>query len=221
MKRTQLPLIVITIFMFFLTGCGFVTSTPLPPISDKTNDELIQLLDTFKYDSDEVSEYAFYMIVEELEKRGASASEAAPTLARMIAFNGSTSVTASHPLVAMGSSAQSAIPFLLQNLESEREDVRRYSIFVLGTIGESASCAVPLIAPFLWDTDPFVRSATAGALTEITQIMLVEDDLYRLDPTSPGSVAADGNYTISKIAREWWLESGQYLEWPGNNCTLP
>lgn len=178
-------------------------------------------MDTFRYDSDEVSEYDFYLIIEELEKRGSSASEAAPTLARMIAFNGSTSVTASHPLVAMGSSAQSAIPFLLQNLESEREDVRRYSIFVLGTIGEPAKCAVPYIAPFLLDTDPFVRSATAGALTEITQIMLVEDDLYRLDSTSPGSVFADDNYAISKKAHEWWLETGQYLIWTEENCRQP
>ena len=208
--------------MLFLTRCDFAPNTPLTPISDKTNAELIQLLDTFRYDNDEVSEYDFYIIVEELEKRGASASEAAPILAEMIAFNGSTSVMASHPLVAMGPSAQSAIPYLLKNLESDREDVRRYSIFVLGTIEEPARCAVPFIAPYLWDPDPFVRSASAGALTEITQIMLVEDDLYRLDPRSPGSVAADGDdASISRIAREWWMETGRNLNWLEENCTHP
>ena len=41
-----------------------VPDTPLPPISEKTNAELIQLLDTFRYDNDERSEYDFYMIVD-------------------------------------------------------------------------------------------------------------------------------------------------------------
>lgn len=222
MKITQLPLIFLTIFMFFSAGCGFESDIPLPPISEKTDTELIQLLDTFRYGNIEVSEYDFYMVIEEMEKRAASISEAAPMLAKTIAFNGSTSVTASHPLIAMGPSAQSAIPYLLQNLDSPREDVRRYSIFVLGTIGEPANCSVPIIAPLLWDTDSYVRSVVAGALTEITNIMLVESELQLLDPTIPGSAAGDGDGNkISRKAREWWLETGQFMDWPEQNCVLP
>ncbi len=208
--------------IFFFAGCSFAPNTPLPPLSEKTNAELIQLLDTFRYENDEVSKYSFKLIVEELEERGASASEAAPTLARMIAFDGSTSVTASYPLIAMGSSAQSAIPYLLQNLDSEREDVRRHSIFALGTIGKPAKCSIPEIAPLLWDNSPCVRSAAAGALTEITNIMLVESDLYKLDATIPGSVACDNEeFRISQIARKWWTETGQYMDWSDKKCVLP
>jgi len=221
MKNIRLLLLLITII--FSQGCSSLSTTPTPPpISEKTNGELIHLLKTFENSSNEVSEYPPYEIFDELEKRGASASEAAPMLAKVIAFDGSTSVTASSPLVAMGSSARPAIPYLLQNLASPREDVRRYSIFVLGTIGTPAQCAVPQLATFLWDPDRFVRSATAGALTEITQIELVEDEIYKLDPTMVGGVFADepeGN--ISGIAREWWLNTGQGMNWPVENCELP
>ena len=216
MGKNQKHLTGLLTFIFFLAGCTFAPNTPIPPISQKTNAELIQLLDTFSYENDEESEYDFYLIIEELEERGASASEAAPILAKMIAYDGSTSVTASHPLVAMGKSAQSATPYLIQNLDNEREEVRRYSIFVLGTIGEPAKCSVPEIAPLLWDKSPCVRSAVAGALTEITNIMLVESDLYKLDATVPGSVACHNE--ISQTAREWWLETGQFTDWPEKNC---
>jgi len=205
--------------MHSLTGCGSVPETP--PISEKSNAELIQLLETFEYENEETSIYPFYEIVEELEIRGPSVSEAAPMLAKMIAFNGSTSVTASHPLVVMGPSAQSAIPYLLQNLSNPREDVRRYSIFVLGIIGEPAKCAIPEIASHLWSADYCVRSAAAGALTEITNTILVESELYKLDATMPGSVPCDGeDFSVSKIARDWWQETGQYIEWEDENCTL-
>ena len=217
-KTVFFSFVTLLISTLFTVGC--VSSQPTP-ISQKTNAELIQLLETFEHKYEEASEYPFYEIVSELEKRGASASEAAPVLARMIAFDGSTSVTASHPLIAMEAAAKPAIPYLLGNLNNPREDVRRYSIFVLGTIGEPARCSTPYIAPLLWDEDPYVRSATSGAITEITSIMLVESELYKLDPSIPGSVPADGeDFKISQMARDWWLETGQYSDWPNENCEL-
>lgn len=201
---------------------GCASSPTPPPISERTNEELIQELKTYEYASNKDSEYPLQEVLDELSKRGASASEVAPMLAKMIAFDGAASVTASKPLVAMGSSAKSAIPYLLENLSSSREDVRRYSIFVLGIIGPSASCSVPKIAVFLWDTDAYVRSATAGALTEITQIELVEDDFCKLDPKGIGSVCADEpEGHITNIARDWWQSIGQNQNWITVNCEFP
>jgi HEAT repeat protein len=78
------------------------------------------------------------------------------------------------------------------------------------------------LAVFLWDKDAFVRSATAGALTEITQIELVEDDIYKLDPEAVGSVAADDpEGHISGTARDWWLNTGKKITWPTDNCKPP
>lgn len=202
-----------------LQGCTS-PSTP-PPISERTNQELIQELKRYEYSSTETPEYPLQEVLDELSKRGASASEAAPMLARMIAFDGSASVTASKPLVAMGPSAKSAIPYLLQNLSNTREDVRLYSIFVLGIVGPTASCAVPQIATFLWDDDAYVRSATAGALTEIVQTELVEDDFCKLDTEGIGSVCADEpEGHITSIARDWWLNIGQSQEWGTTNCEI-
>lgn len=222
MKNILMFLLILTIFSLFLAGCIFTSEKPFVHISDRTNAELIHYLESFGYGKIQVSEYSFELIVDELTNRGPSASEAAPILARVISYNGSYSVTASHPLIVMGPAAKSAIPYLLQNLSSKREDVRSYSIFVLGIIGEASRCAVPQMAPLLWDPDPVVRSTVAGALTEITHIILVEDEIYKLDPTMPGSVFVDGpDANISKIAREWWLNTGQNMEWPEENCDLP
>lgn len=202
-----------------LQGCAS-PPTP-PPISRWTNQELIQELKRYEYSSTENPEYSLQEVLDELSKRGASASEAAPMLARMIAFDGAASVTASKPLVAMGHSAKTAIPYLLQNLNNSRADVKLYSIFVLGIIGPAAKCAVPHIAIFLWDKDPSVRSVTAGALTEITEIELVENDFYKLDPEGVGSVFTDEpEGQITNIARDWWLNIGQSQEWSTTNCEI-
>jgi hypothetical protein len=191
------------------------------PISEKTNFELIQVLEKFGQDNSKDSPYSFSDIVDELERRGPSASETAPVLAKAMAFNGTGSVTASRALIAMGPSAKSAIPYLLQNLDNSRAEVRSYSVFVLGTIGEPSSCAIPELGPLLWDEDSVVRSTTAGALTEILRIELLEDELYKLDPSMPGSVFVDEpDGKISGMARKWWLKTGQNMKWTTENCEL-
>lgn len=218
-KNILLSLMFLLINAFLITGCVYLQAT-VTPISQKTNTELEQLLKSFANHSQTASEYPFYEIIEELRRRGPEAAEVAPTLAQVIAFDGSSSVTASYPLVEMGPSAQTAIPYLIQNLDHPREDVRRYSTFVLGTIGNPAKCAVPKIAALLGDTDPYVRSTAAAALSEITDTLLVESD-FLLDPTQPGMVAKDGNGEISKIAISWWQETGQYIEWNEESCLPP
>ena len=206
--------------LILLQGCS--SPPTLPPISERTNQELIQELKRYEYSSTEPPEYPIQEVFDELSERGASASETAPMLARMIAFDGSASVTASEPLVAMGPAAKPAIPYLLQNLSNPREDVKRYSIFVLGIVGPTASCAVPQIAEFLWDDDAFVRSAVAGALTKITQIELIENEFCKLDPEGIGSVCADEpEGHITDLARDWWLNTGKNMVWPTENCKPP
>jgi hypothetical protein len=204
---------ILAIAIFVLQGC--MPGPSLAPISDKTNTELIQLLETYEYGNNATSPYEFNEIIDEIARRGKSASEVSPMLAKVLAFDGSASVYASHALVAMGSSAKPSITNLKANLNHPREDVRRYSVFVLGIIGEDANCAVPTIASLLWDKDPFVRSASAGALTEITHINLVENEYDKLDSELVGSVNKDEpEGKISRIAREWWLSIGQYEEYP-------
>jgi hypothetical protein len=205
-----------------LQGCS--SSVPAPTslsISAKTNAELIQLLEK-SADPDTGVEYNTYQIVDEFERRGPSASEAAPALAKAMAFDQRDSYRASRALAAMGISAKSAIPYLLQNLNNRREEVRRHSIFVLGIIGEPASCAVPKIALLLWDQEPYIRSISAAALTGITSEDLVEYDDLRLDPELPGSTNPDEpEGEITKAAREWWLNTGQNIDWPTANCEMP
>lgn len=219
MKKTLIFLLIFLVAIPAAQGCA-PTQTPIP-ISEKTNGELAQILETFENPSDYNPPYSFPEVINEIERRGPSASELAPILARAISFDRRDSVVASEALITMRSSANTAIPYLLKNLDSDREDVRRYSVFVLGILGEPASCAVSKISSLLWDTDPFVRSTSAAALTEITNNTLVEFDDLRLDPSIPGSVNADDpEGSISGIARDWWLTTGKSQDWPTENCQL-
>ena len=222
MKKNGVIFTTLAIFLSLLQGCGSISAPTPIPVSELTNAELIQILENLENPNYAPSAYPRYLVVDELEKRGPSAAAAAPVLAKSMAYNERGSYQASEALIAIGPSAQSAIPYLVQNLNNNREEVRRHSIFVLGILGESSSCAVPKIALLLWDKEPYVRSVSAGALTEITNENLVEFEDFRLDPALPGSVNPDepeGSFT--KIAREWWLNVGQNIIWPTENCELP
>lgn len=219
MKNPLTYLLIFLAAMLLVQGCA---STPTPfPLSEKTNGELAQILESFESPTNYNPPYSFPEVVSEIALRGPTASELSPILARAMAFDRRDSVIASEALIAIGSTAKSAIPNLLHNLDDSREDVRLFSIFVLGVLGEPAGCAVPKISSLLWDTDPFVRSASAAALTEITRNNLVEFDDLRLDPSIPGSVNADDpEGSISGIARNWWLATGKNVNWPTENCQL-
>jgi len=212
MKRLMLY----TLFIagaILLASCGLVGNQK-DNLSKAPTAELIHLLE----DEHEGGDNLFPEIIAELTARGSSASEAAPALARALAYNRRDSITASRPLVAMGPAAQLAIPILLVNLSNERADVRLGSAFVLGTIGKTSQCAIPQLAPLLWDQDSRVRSATAAALQTISGVELV-DKIYELDPTVPGSVFLDEpDGTVSANAKAWWLATGKNIKWPVGDC---
>ncbi len=83
-------------------------------MTKKSNKELIQILER----SGDVNDPAFDLfddVIEELEKRGQSASEAAPALAKAISYPRRDSGIAGKALIPMGQSAVNAIPIFLQN----------------------------------------------------------------------------------------------------------
>jgi hypothetical protein len=223
MINKNLATILIITCLAFLASCNSVKSNNSEEqgeaglISEKSTKELIQVLERAG-DGDDPAFNLFGKVIEELEKRGQSASEAAPTLAEALAYKRRDSGIASHALIAMGQSSKIAIPELLQNLEDERGDVRRYSAFILGIIGKPAECSIPKLSELLWDTDSAVRSTTAAAIDSITSVDLVWSD-YDLDPTAPGVTPLDEpEGSISGDARIWWQDTGQKLEWTTDNC---
>jgi len=61
------------------------------------------------------------------------------------------------------------MPILFGSLLDRRARIRLYAVLALGTIGKDASCTIGnIIARLMWDTDPYVRSAAAAALSSIT-----------------------------------------------------
>lgn len=203
---------VLTVVM--LSGCGPFRPEP-KPFAGKFTAELIYLLEQMQDGGDG----DFPDVILELASRGASASEAAPVLAKAIAYPRRDSPVASWALVAMGPAAAQAKPELLSNLRSPREDVRRYSAFVLGTIGRPSECAVPAVASLLWDPDPGVRATAAAALQAIAGQTLVEPD-WQLNPALPGGGPLDEpEGIVSGEARTWWLETGQLSQWPTQGCS--
>jgi HEAT repeats len=213
MKYFKVQITTLLVGVFILTSCQYQSKSE-NDVSSMSTGDLIQLL---KNPDD--PENLFVLIVDELEKRGVAAAEAAPTLAKALSYPRRDSVIASRALIAMGQSAKSAIPDLIQDLENDRSDVRKYAAIVLGTIGKPADCTIPILAPLLWDPDPEVRSAVAAVLDIITGIDLVEST-YEIDPTAPGILPRDDpDGIVSERAREWWLQTGKYMNWPTENCS--
>lgn len=195
-----------------LVACG-KSGAEKGDLSGTSTEELIRALEDTQGSSN-----LFPDLVAELASRGSAASEAGPALARALAYDRRDSTIASRALIAMGPAAVSAIPELLRNLDSQREEVRRYSIFVLGIIGRPSGCAVPRLASLLWDPEPGVRSAAAAAIQAITAEPLVEPT-QELDPSLPGSVYMDQpEGSISGRARSWWLHTGGHIDWSSSNC---
>jgi hypothetical protein len=186
-------------------------------LSEKTTDELIQMLDRAGNANDPYF-HDFGEITKELGRRGETASQAAPALAKAIAYRRRDSGQAGKALIPMKQSAANAIPTLLQNLSNERANVRLYSIFSLGFIGKPAECSVPNLGGMLWDKDHAVRSAAAAAIESITSIDLVWEE-EQLDPELYGGVFLDEpEGALTEKARVWWQEIGQDIKWPTENC---
>ncbi len=185
-------------------------------MSAKSTVELIQLL---KDPNDPNN--LFGSIVIELGKRGESAEEAAPALAVALTYPRRDSYLAGFALIEMGPSAKAAVPILFSELNDQRDTIRRYAALSLGAIGESAMCSVPELAELLWHNNSETRAAAAIALDSITGMNLVYPE-DRLDPLSPGIMPIDKpEGIITGISREWWLNTGQNIVWPAENCELP
>ena len=60
-----------------------------------------------------------------------------------------------------------AVPELVQALDDEDRDVRRYAARALGDIGPEAREAVPKLTNLLHDEDRLVRNASRKALARI------------------------------------------------------
>jgi len=222
MKCSMFHLLILT-SAILLAGCGLAgtqgvnlskasTADLGGDLSKASTADLVRLLENEKGGDN------FLEIISEFTRRGSSASEAAPALARALAYNRRDSIIACRPLVAMGWAAHSAIPVLFENLSNERADVRLGSAFVLGTIGSASKCAVPKLGSLLWDSDSGVRSAAAAALQSITGAELV-DPGYELDPTIPGSVFLDEPVgKVSANARSWWSATGKNTNWLVDDC---
>ena len=218
--------LLLSIFIITLAGCNSAQSgneemvDDIGVISEKSTTELIKILERAG-DTNDPAGVAFWDVIKELEKRGQSASDAAPALAKAITYPRRDSGMAGIALISMGESAKSAIPILAKNLDHERADVRENSSFILGNIGNLAECSVPKLGNLLWDKDPAVRSTAATAIEAITNIDLIEDDYHEIDPKGYGSAVLDEpEGTITQYARTWWVESGQFMKWSNENCGI-
>jgi HEAT repeat protein len=122
----------------------------------------------------------------------------------------------------MGAEAEPAIPYLIPNLKNDQATARAYAAFVLGAIGDASKCAVPEIAPLLWDGDPTVRGAAAVTLDALSNQNLVPY-WHKIDPTSNSIVQDLPEGDITKVARTWWEQEGQYSDWIGATdfCDFP
>lgn len=203
------------IVVLILNGCSQQTA-PEQDISNKSTEELIRLLED-QNDPDNL----FGAVTKELSKRGSSASDAAPALSVALTYPRRDSYLAGFALIAIGPNAKLAIPILTSELTHERNTVRRYAALSLGAIGQEAECAIPQLASLLWHTDSETRSAAAISIDAITGVDLVDPE-SKLDPQTPGVMPLDEpEGTVSGLAREWWLNDGQTMNWPIGNCELP
>jgi len=186
-----------------------------------TVDDLVQILyasdPDSKYYIDNSSEFAeFSHALEQLSDMGTGAIDAASMIAKAISFPRRDSYMAAEALLSLGPDiASTTIPILLDNLNSQRSEVRAYSTFVLASIGGPASCAVAEISHLLWDTDMFVRAAAAIALDNITGVDLVEE-YYKFIPEEHVNLSMPGDDpegSITNYARIWWEETGSNINW--------
>ena len=200
--------------MLIAFGCNKQISTE-ENISDKSNEELIKILE-----DQEDSNDLFTEVTEELAKRGPSASEAAPALSLALTYPRRDAYLAGFALMAMGTDAKTAIPTLYSELLHERSTVRRYAALSLGTIGQASECAVPRLASLLWNSDSETRAAASIAIDAITAANLVDPE-SKIDPKAPGAMPLDEpEGIVSEPARSWWLEIGQNMDWPTESCEV-
>ena len=242
------------VFILLLTACTPTsvtlpppqpTTTPRPtitpmPTATKTNylQPPFQTVDNFRniieasnpklpqYDTSSAAFAEFPVAVKQLSTMGSSAVDAASDLAFSITFPRKDSYLAAQTLIDLGPDISgTTLPVLIGNPHDPKPDTRLYSVFVLGSIGNQALCAVGDLAPLLWDPDPHVRSATALALDRITVQHLVSSEYQVLFNSSISASSIIANTPSGKIVgveRYWWIEHGSKIKWhPGYDLCDP
>jgi hypothetical protein len=193
----------VLIAMFILTACY----TSSPSTTELSDDELIDMLLRDPSSSDVWDAEAEFIL------RKPTSPSVAFALVEVLAYPRHDTSMAGKALVSMGKNAEPTIPQLIFLLKHDRDEVRLWATIVFASIGDSATCAVPSLAPGLWDSDMFVRTATAISLTEITGLDLVRE-IDRFDPELPDSFGGDDpSGTTTNVARNWWLDYGDDMEW--------
>ncbi len=199
--------------VLLLPGCDLYRPTLSPSLS------LEQLTAIVEDPASSHEDFAF--ATSQMIEMGPLAVAAAPALARSMGYVRHDSYLGAQVLMLMGPEAEQVIPQMMRYLSHDKTIIRSDAITILGAIGPSARCAVPLVAERLWDKDPGVRTAAATALERIAGVDVVETvSEVSLSPPAPGSPFADDpEGSIAGEARVWWQETGQYLDWsdqPGN-----
>lgn len=194
--------------VLLIAGC---TKTPSISLEDDlTNYSLEELIEIL---SDPTS-LRLVEAANEIGNRGLEAADAAPILAVALSYPRRDSILVARSLAALGEDGRGAVPLLVASLRTDRADVRQVAVAVLGFIGEPARCAVPEIAVLLWDSDAYARTSAAVALDRITGVALSDSGigLALKDPTNGIADEPEGSKT--DLAREWWIHSGSFMEWP-------
>ncbi len=105
-----------------------------------------------------------------------------------------------------------ALPLLIRLLRHDDPEVRAVAIHVIGSMGNSAACAVPQLAERLWDLSAFVRTASAVSIDYITAIDLV-DSYLKFEPLGRGFLYDEPEGRLTGKARDWWKSKGQFQDW--------
>ena len=203
------------------------TKTSITQPSARTIDDLRAIIyasnpESPQYDPKSTTYAEFPEAVKQLSMMGSNAVDAAGDLAIAITFPRQDSYLAAQALIALGTDIiATTIVTLFGNLDSsnlhnQKPESLIYSIILLSSTSNRASCAVGNIGPLLWNSDSIVRSAAAFALERITEQDLVASQ-YEIKITPSflaNSVSADtpeGN--IVGTARQWWSEQGSKVNW--------
>ncbi len=148
-------------------------------------------------------------------------NDAAGDLALAITYPRQDSYLAAQALISLGPDITSiTIVTLFDNLDSSnlhnlKPDAIIYSVILLSSTGNRASCAVGNIGPLLWNADSRVRSAAAFALERITgQAFVANQYEFEITPSfMANSISADEpEGSITGIARQWWTEQGSKVK---------
>jgi len=206
-----------------IPGLTSITSTATP-ILTLTLDDIRAIIyasnpESPHYDPNSPAYAEFPQAVKQLSTMP-DAIDAAGDLAIAITYPRQDSYLAAQTLVSLGSDITSTtIVTLFGNLDSGRvhhqsPDALIYSIILLSSTGNRASCAVGNIGPLLWHPDSRVRSAAAFALERITGQDLIPGQIEITPSFMADSISADEPQgSLAGKARQWWNEQGSKIRW--------